>query len=384
MAVHYEDTITHTMSELLDKMRRNWKSEPQPLKVFKNNNKRPDILITETGLTNVIIENEIEPANPDRDAEDKLQQEYKNGQKVSTVIAVQIPKDFRIKKDIIKELKTTNSLKYAVYNPNRFPESDWLTGNLHDIAIAAQITSVRESVVQKCVRDMSDSIEFISDVIEQSGSTTKKNIAKLLFQKENEQTWKMAGLILSNAFVFHNNIAGEHGIETIREITSAGWINLAELSRVWDKILEINYFPIFDIAKTVLNYLDDTTAQEIVAKLVNTSNQITSMGLVRSTDMYGSLIQRMITDRKTLASFYTLPESAHLLAGLVVPQPSSKLFESEETMRDIRVADFACGTGTLLTVFYKHLIMYYEAAAAGGGGDAKNPRRNACQIHNWV
>lgn len=358
----HEDTVTFEMAGILNEMRKNWKVNSQALRIFKNSTKRPDILITETGLENIIIENEIEPANPEHDAKDKLKLKYRNENDVSTVIAVQIPERFRtIKIDIKKEFESTDDLKYAVYNPDRFPSFGWLVGNLHNIAMVAQISSVPKSVVNKCVNDMKDTIEFIANLIDKSGTTTKENISKLLFQKQNEQTWKIAGLILSNAVVFHNNIAGEHGVKTIREITVAGWINLSELNGVWDRILDVNYFAIFDMAKKILDYIDDDTAQEIVEQLVKTSNQITRMGLTRSTDMYGSLIQRMITDRKTLASFYTLPESAALLAGLVVPSMNSKIFDDEESIKKIRIADFACGTGTLLTTMYRQIIMNYES-----------------------
>ncbi len=372
-----EDTVSYEMADILDEMRANWKVFSQPLNVFKGSRKKPDILIREGGLTNVIIENEIEPANPNDDAINKLEEKYKEGDGVSAVIAVQIPKRFRNLGNKLKdELKSAVDLKYAVYNPVRFPKSDWLTGSLHDISTAAQITSVPEEVVKDCVDSMSDSIDSIADLIDKAGSSTKKNIAKLLFQKPNKQTWKMAGLILSNAFVFHNNIAGEFGIRTLREITRLGLINLTELSTEWEKILDVNYFAIFDIAKTILNYIDETTANEISTKLDVTSREITARGLARSTDMYGSLIQRMITDRKTLASFYTLPESAALLAGLVMPPPNSGMFNSPKNMKNIRVADFACGTGTLLTMAYKQMIMNYES---GGGTCEKSTTR--CSVN---
>ena len=358
---NFEDNISYEMAKILNDMRYNWTVSSQPLHVFKNKHKRPDILIKEDGLVNVIIENEIHPNNPEKDAKDKLDQEFKNGKKVEIVIAVQIPENFRnIDLDISEELKKTKKLNYAVYSPDRFPTNGWLTGTLHNIAKVSQIAFLSSKEIVKDVDFLNDVIDSISELIQGSGEFTKERISKLLFQKPNEQTWKMAGLILSNAFIFHSNIAGEHQIKTIRDITYLGIVNLNELNDTWDKILEINYFAIFDVAKKILNYINNDTAQNILENLQRISNRVSVSKLSRSTDMYGSLIQKTISDRKTLASFYTLPTSATLLAGLVIPNSKHMIYENEDSITKIKIADFACGTGTLLTTAYQQLIMNYE------------------------
>lgn len=172
----------------------------------------------------------------------------------------------------------------------------------------------------------------------------------------------MAGLILSNAFVFHSHIAGRRDIRTLHEISTLRIIPIGELLGEWDKILGINYFAVFDVARNIIARMDDAAARRIIDILYTTTDLINGRGLATSTDMYGSLIQRMISDRRTLASFYTLPESATLLAGLAVPADDDPVYATQDGMIGMRVGDFACGTGTLLTTAYRMLAANYEAA----------------------
>ena len=128
----------------------------------------------------------------------------------------------------------------------------------------------------------------------------------------------------------------------------------------WEHILDTNYFSIFQVAKDILTCIREEDVIEIIDKLVKTSGRITAKGMSRSIDLYGSLIQRMIRDRKTLASFYTLPESAALLASIVSLPANSDVYKNADTMCSIKCADFACGTGTLLTSMYRNMIQNYE------------------------
>ena len=77
------------------------------------------------------------------------------------------------------------------------------------------------------------------------------------------------------------------------------------------------------------------------------------MGVARSHDLTGTIFQRLIADRKYLATFYTRPESAALLAHLAIPDDGS--WDDPERMRDFRVADYACGTGTLIHAAYRRI-----------------------------
>ena len=71
-------------------------------------------------------------------------------------------------------------------------------------------------------------------------------------------------------------------------------------------------------------------------------------------NLAGEAFGALISDRKFLASFYTLPAAAHMLSELAVSRLSTDWSNPEEITK-LRIADFACGTGALLTASYKRI-----------------------------
>ena len=82
-------------------------------------------------------------------------------------------------------------------------------------------------------------------------------------------------------------------------------------------------------------------------------------------DLTGRVFQRLIADRKYLATFYTLPASAALLARLAVAKMEGVDWSSAEAIGRLRIGDFACGTGALLSAVYEQIAARHERA----GGD---------------
>ena len=82
----------------------------------------------------------------------------------------------------------------------------------------------------------------------------------------------------------------------------------------WDDILDINYWAIFAIAKDILEQLPSGDAAEILRRLRHTAQSVNATGVGNAHDLTGRIFQRLIADRKYLATFYTLPASAALLA----------------------------------------------------------------------
>ena len=82
-------------------------------------------------------------------------------------------------------------------------------------------------------------------------------------------------------------------------------------------------------------------------------------------DLTGRIFQRLIADRKYLATFYTLPASAALLARLAVAKLQDVDWSDSEALSKLRVGDFACGTGALLSAVYEQIAARHERA----GGD---------------
>ena len=87
--------------------------------------------------------------------------------------------------------------------------------------------------------------------------------------------------------------------------------------------------------------------------------------LITAHDLTGRIFQRLIADRKYLATFYTLPASAALLARLAVAKMDVD-WSDADAIASLRIGDFACGTGALLSAVYDQVAARHERA----GGDS--------------
>ena len=194
-------------------------------------------------------------------------------------------------------------------------------------------------------------------------------IARRLGMINVPQTRRMACAIIANALIFHEHIAGMHReVEPLAMVCGEGVDNpQGEVLAAWDKILDINYWAIFAIAKDILEQLPSGDAAVILRRLRQTAQSVNATGVDNAHDLTGRIFQRLIADRKYLATFYTLPASAALLARLAVAKMEGVDWSSAEAIGKLRIGDFACGTGALLSAVYEQVAARHERA----GGDAK-------------
>ena len=171
--------------------------------------------------------------------------------------------------------------------------------------------------------------------------------------------------ILLNAFIFQAAIAGDHGIEDPSALRGArGKASKIKVLDSWGSVLKINYWPIFKIARDLLERIPDRDAAGILDRLIGTAAELADIGATTLNDLSGVMFQRLIADRKFLATFYTLPSSAHLLAELAVDRLDVDWGNADDVLR-LRIADFACGTGALLSAAYHRVAARHRRA----GGD---------------
>ena len=349
----------------------------------------PDILVTGSGRSPVVIESEYMPAaNVETEAKARLGLEAAaTGQSIEAAIALRYPDAVGDADDLTEALKGAR-LSYCVFTQDvngvdRFPESGWLEGSAEDIADLVRLVSVPRQAVHKAASAMEDGIERVAKILDEVDNT-RPGIAMVVAQRLGmanvPQTRRMACAIIANALVFHERIAGMHdGIKPLNLVCGPGISDpQRETLDAWTKILEINYWPIFAVGKDILGQLPAGHADRILRTLYVTAADITATGVDNSHDLTGRVFQRLISDRKYLATFYTLPASAALLARLAVaklraPSPPAGEGKGEgefdwsdaETIGRLRVADFACGTGALLSAVYEQIASRHE----GTGGD---------------
>ena len=346
---------------------------------------QPDLLVIAPGCSAVVVEAEYLPAaNVEEEAKGRLGFEVTmHPLPIEAVIALRYPAEVGDAPDLRAAISNAR-FSYCVFTVEeygktperkveksaRFPETGWLEGNLSDLVDLIRLVSLPQLPVDKAADAMESGInrvERILDGFESIRPAINQQIAKVLGMDNVPQTRRMAGAILSNALVFHERIAGIHGdIKPLSEVCGPEIAHpKAATLDAWAAILEINYHPIFDIARSILKILPARDAAAILHTLEYTAGEVETTGVENSHDLTGRVFQRLIADRKYLATFYTLPASAALLAHLAVAKLEGVNWTDATAIGKLRIGDFACGTGALLSAVYDRVAARHEQA----GGD---------------
>ena len=346
--------------------------------IFQQTALRPDIIVHHPGGLPVVVETEIEPATEvERDAIARL---GKPLQAVSgtaeQAVAVRMPLDLATTQEDLERCIDAVTFKYCVHTQTvdgavRWPTRGWLAGSASDLAHCIERVSVAESLLLRGTLMLERAVEHAAYLYAARPEyvTPGDPVAELLHQEAGKQTDRMAMAILANAVIFHNAIAGAHRLTPVRELRGiAGKVAPGKVYRVWRHILyEINYWPIFDIAQKILTSTDDNVAGLVLTALSDTADELANIGVTSLHDMCGRMFQTLIADRKFLATFYTLPVSAALLADLAVPQLEVN-WAKRRSIEKLRIADLACGTGILLSAAYQSILGRHRRT---GGNDLR-------------
>ena len=336
---------------------------------------QPDIIVTAAGRSPVVIEAEYDPAaNAEDEAKSRLGLEVA-ARPIEAAVALRYPSALDEAANLGSSLSAAR-LSYCVFTQerqgdSRFPTSGWLDGSIEDVADLIRLVSVPQRAVDKAARDLEEGIDRAATILEevtQLRPSTGFEIANLLGMSNVRQTWRMAGAIIANALIFHERLAGMH--EGVKPLELVGGGSNTDLKRetlaAWSNILDINYWPIFGVARDIVSQLESLDAARVLRTLRSTATLIRASGVDNAHDLTGRVFQRLIADRKFLATFYTLPPSAALLARLAVAKLEGVDWSDPEAIGKLRVGDFACGTGALLSAVYEQIAARHERA----GGDA--------------
>ncbi len=387
-----ETTITNELVNILRHMRHGWELETEVNAFLKGNNEL-DAIVIERGREPVGIEAKFDTPTNARNlitqAEDRLVLELETeyhvvGKTLNNVMAILYPGRFKTMPgaDVNPQLRAADDLQYKLVNTvgdtvGHFPENGWATGTVADIANALRVGAMPNSHLEAAAEEMEKSVNKAAYLLEDAiveHSAIGKKIETILHQEvlseddssvesrlPNIQTLRMAALIITDAFVFQSSLAGKAEMEYVRSLRQLlPTIDYADVIDDWNTILKVNYRPIFEDARNLVEALatDDRLVKHILRLLCKAAKDLVDTGIAQIHELAGIVFQKLITDRKYVKANYTLPESAVLLSTLVMPElPKGKL---------PKVADFACGTGALLNGVYQRILSLYEQAGGNG------------------
>lgn len=377
-----------------------WQVREELKSALRGPQTKPDVLITRTEGPPVVLETEYLPAatlfdDCMKSIGRELNPAVANASgAVNTVIGICATEELHscaTGDDAQRMLEDGHEIEYAVYQGTlkrhtRFPQSGFIRGNLRDLVDFIRPAAEPQDAIEAATQAFEQGVEDVASLILGHARHTNigENIAKILRQQwpaytanalmtskelkqekadqeARDQTAKMTATMLINALAYQQNLAGfsteveidghmeTRTIKSIGQIRKPTGLHPDDVIAEWDNILSINYWPIFNIAKQLLQIIPPTMALRFLPLMTDTANAIQEA--IKLNDVAGMVFQKLIADRQTLATYYTRPESAALMAYLAVPDNLD--WANPGTLKDFRIADYACGSGGLVLAAYR-------------------------------
>ncbi|MDE2808600.1 MAG: hypothetical protein OXM03_12760 [Chloroflexota bacterium] len=333
----------------------------------------------------VAIEAEFAPARTVRqDATKRLPAEalYWRGLPVTSVFTLVYPKSMKRlpESDVADKLAQCESLAFAQgvrseQNPTLplpgMTEGDieWITsqaGSVRDLAELLHgfwVRSGQTTTIEETVAAASHAIADAARILER---------APTLQQVDDGDPAATCALIWLNALLFQELLAKDLSPDLLPAPHRGKVIRRPhgrpdDLLRQWYEILEINWYPIFDVARSTLADIPsplDVNALDILKPCARTmaENQV-----IRRHDVAGRIFHRLLETRKFLATNYTTIPAAVLLAELAfddkAPCWEGMAWDDPDALaHKLRVVDPACGSGTLLMAAVQEVIKRHRRA----------------------
>ena len=405
-----ETHVTSNVKRHLDAKMYGWTlSVEQP--AFIEDTKRPDMMAVRSGRETIAIE--AKSYNNPEDAVASVKEKYLGkalmpdyvgvSDTLEVVFILRYPQEVIEATHLDEAIAHTELFEYCILTKSGegdFPTSGFVKGTLTDVATALSIGASPAKHIAEAADKMADGMEiaakWLNDAIGDKPAIGDK-LNEILGENVTTETCSKACLIITDAFIFQNSIAGKRAL--IRQHGKLKWVfpyqireNDEEVDYTdaevlekrrhqlprplsyyaspkravrrdsvmndWREILSINYAPIFADAYRIVDeafMYDEQMSRRVLKQLWSTAYDICNSHLPQIHELAGEIFQRLIVDRKYVKSNYTMPESASLLSALVCSD-----IQCNELRELPKVADFACGTGSLLNGVYKQIQRLYE------------------------
>ena len=276
-------------------------------------------------------------------------------------------------------LRDGTLLRYVAYvgTPDeytRFPRSGFITGNVRNLVEFVRPAAEPADLIRQAADDLAKGAAIAAHAIIEAAVLNPAigvNIAEKLRQpwptgqsedprqanadrEARLQTANMATTMIINALAYQQNLDGYLGIKglaQVRDETTGKRLTKDAVVAGFDQILDINFWPIFHVAKELLLQIPASTASGMLEQMAKTADGM--IEATRHNDIAGTVFQRLIADRKTLKTYYTTPEATTLLTHLAIPDDLD--WGNPETLKQYQISDYACGSGGIMLAAYQRV-----------------------------
>lgn len=342
---------------------------------------RPDVLFELRGLR-VVIEGKFadHPSAEQTVLEDARKRVRSGVAHIAAAAVYPLPLRNTPTTKILEALRTSQ-LKYRIVTETH-ETKDWFEGDpasFMDALRHAQEALTRDDIVEQTAKSLSLRLEGVaklwmgqraacdrlSSIL---GLSPPKGESREKAEERRETAAKVSALVLANAFIFQEQLAGTNSrVTSLRKLERGGDL-VGATAKHWKWIWEkINYIPIFQLGERVLNELPINANSEIATRaLLTEAIQICAQQAALRHDLMGRIYHWLLHHAKYLGTYYTSVSAATLLLKLAVAAKWNQDFSDPEKLKSFKVADLACGTGTLLMASAQALTDAYIRQRAEG------------------
>lgn len=379
----HEQSLNEALGEVIESLAQVWAEPEGPPKVdaervgLVEGGRRADVLVHDLRRTPIAIETSFDPRDAERDALAKLGLTVREqGDRIETTLAIHWPQGWEgvaSAKAARKRLEQEEEFWCALYreketNPFRFPEEGWITTNARELASDLWAVGLSEERIEKLSEEVAKRLTEAADRLTGRGSRSgslPQRIATKMDQQGVLQGLRTAAVMWLNAMMMHEAIdraRTDIGLMSPGDTMNAdGTPDPQKTVNAWKQVLTVNWEAVFVPALEALEMASQNAYHETtraLEKVLEAKQAIDGAKVGSTLNVGAELLPRLSENRRETAAYYTRPVIAELVAGLGVGrglEPSDRL------------ADTACGTGTILRAVYRRLRELGQSMAVVGG-----------------
>ncbi len=261
----------------------------------------------------------------------------------------------------------------------------WSSGDVGELAAAIN-QAPHAFEIDDAARELSTALD---EAVALLPTSTRRALARdldLPQDKDLQHGWQKAAkrglLVVATAMLFHHRLH-----EHLPPLAPPGWSDgwppatasacadddnpISAYRDAWRAILEIDYRPVFETARSALQALPATSESAGAIRLLATRIEALmprTAGLRH--DLLGRIFHGVLDTARYDGSFYTSTAAAVLLAGLALREEDCD-WSDPDAVAALRICDPACGTGTLLMAAAERIRDLRRQASPGLDADAE-------------
>lgn len=195
-------------------------------------------------------------------------------------------------------------------------------------------------------------------------------IAKEIYQRSPFTAFCTTSVLWLNALLTQQRLCVQEVDVPQIDFMGKNSVQPSVLAADWSDILRQNWNSIFETAAAVLKQIGSFhpgATGQVLQHLIREVEWIETFQLGLYISIGAELFPKLSENRKESAAFYTTRLAAELLAALTISFEDWTDWADADLFRRLRMADLACGTGTLLHAGYSRAQDFHERS--GGTPD---------------